>query len=83
MSQIEKQLRNASFEPVGVAPCLFAPPLRAQVLPWAALFWERIGNRLWPAFAGVVIVEAIKQVYAGISVPVKKHAFVPVPSFTW
>ena len=82
VSQIEKQLRAASLEPVGVAPCLFAPPFRARVLPWAALFWERLGNRLWPAFAGVVVVEAIKQVYAGVRVPVKKRAFVPVPSLT-
>ena len=82
VSQIEKQLRAASLEPVGVAPCLFAPPFRARVLPWAALFWERLGNRLWPAFAGVVVVEAIKQVYAGIRVPVKKRAFAPVPSLT-
>ena len=82
VSQIEKQLRAASLEPVGVAPCLFAPPFRARALPWAALFWERLGNRLWPAFAGVVIVEAIKQVYAGVRVPVKKRGFAPVPSLT-
>ncbi len=82
VSQIEKLLREASLDPVGVAPCLFAPPFRARALPWAALAFERIGNRLWPAFSGVVIVEAIKQVYAGIRVPVKKPAFVPVPSLT-
>jgi SAM-dependent methyltransferase len=82
VSQIEKQLRAASFEPAGVAPCLFAPPFRAQVLPWAALFWERVGSRFWPAFAGVVIVEAIKQVYAGVKIPVKKPSFAPVPPLT-
>jgi SAM-dependent methyltransferase len=82
VSQIQKQLREAMLEPVGVAPCLFAPPLRARALPWAALAWERIGSRLWPAFAGIVTVEAIKQVYADIPVPVKKTAFVPVPSLT-
>ena len=82
VSQIEKQLRGASLDPVGVAPCLFAPPFRARALPWAALAWERIGSRLWPAFAGVVIVEAIKQVYADIRVPVKERAFAPVPSLT-
>jgi SAM-dependent methyltransferase len=79
VSQIEKLLREASLEPVGVSPCLFAPPFRARVLPWAALAWERIGNRLWPAFAGVVIVEALKQVYAGIPVSAKKPAFARVP----
>ncbi len=78
--QIERLLRRASLEPVGVTPCLFAPPFRAQALPFAALFWERIGTRFWPAFAGVMIVEAIKQVYAGSRVPVKKPAFVPIPA---
>jgi SAM-dependent methyltransferase len=80
--QIEKLLRQAHLEPAGVTPCLFAPPLRARVLPSAALAWERIGNRLWPAFAGVIVVEAIKQVYAGVRIPVKKPAFAPIPALT-
>jgi hypothetical protein len=79
-TQIERLLRRASLEPVGVTPCLFAPPLRARALPSAALAWERIGIRLWPAFAGVIIVEAIKQVFAGIRVPAKKPAFMPIPA---
>jgi SAM-dependent methyltransferase len=78
--QIERLLRRASLEPAGVTPCLFAPPFRARALPFAALAWERLGTRFWPAFAGVIIVEAIKQVYAGIRVPVKKPAFIPVPA---
>ncbi len=78
--QIEKLLREVLLEPVGVTPCLFAPPLRARALPSAALAWERIGIRLWPAFAGIMIVEAVKQVYAGVRVPVKKPAFVPIPA---
>jgi SAM-dependent methyltransferase len=82
VSQIEKLLRKAQLEPVGFTPCLFAPPFRAKALPSAALAWERIGIRLWPVFAGVMIVEAIKQVYAGVRVPVKKPAFVPVPALT-
>jgi SAM-dependent methyltransferase len=82
VSQIEKLLRQAQLEPAGFTPCLFAPPFRARALPSAALAWERIGIRLWPAFAGVMIVEAIKQVYAGVRVPVKKPAFVPVPALT-
>jgi SAM-dependent methyltransferase len=81
-TQIERLLRQASLEPVGVTPCLFAPPFRANALPSAALAWERIGIRLWPAFAGVIIVEAIKQIFAGIRVPAKKPAFVPIPALT-
>jgi SAM-dependent methyltransferase len=80
VGQIEKLLRKASLDPVGVSPCLFAPPFRARALPWAALAWERVGKALWPAFAGVVIVEAIKLVHAEVRVPAKKPAFAPVPA---
>ena len=68
------------LEPVGVTPCLFAPPFRARALPSAAVVWERVGAGLWPAFSGVLIVEAIKQVYDEVRVVVKKPAFVPLPS---
>ncbi|MGA7324686.1 MAG: methyltransferase domain-containing protein [Rhodomicrobium sp.] len=78
--QIEKALRQESFEPVGAAPCLFAPPFRARVLPSAALAWERVSAALWPAFSGVIVVEAIKQVYAGVRVTAKKRAFAPAPA---
>jgi SAM-dependent methyltransferase len=80
LSQIEALLREAGLEPVGMTPCLFAPPLKARALPFAALAWERVGMALWPAFAGVMIVEAIKQVYAGVRAPAKKRAFAPVPA---
>src|SRR5258706_12298363 len=80
LTQIEKLLRDALLEPVGVTPCLFWPPFRARALPSAALAWERIGVRLWPAFSGVIIVEAIKQVYAAFPVKAKKPVFMPIPA---
>ncbi len=80
VGQIGRLLRDALLEPVGVTPCLFAPPFRARALPSAALVWERVGARLWPAFSGVIIVEAIKQVYAEVRVTVKKPAFAPIPA---
>ena len=80
LTQIEKLLRDALLEPVGVTPCLFWPPFRARALPSAALAWERIGARLWPAFSGVIIVEAIKQVYAALPVKAKKPVFMPIPA---
>jgi SAM-dependent methyltransferase len=78
--QIERLLRETLLEPIGVTPCLFAPPFQAQALRATALPWERLGARLWPAFSGVIIVEAIKQVYAEIRVPAKRPAFVPIPA---
>ncbi|HZV20929.1 MAG TPA: class I SAM-dependent methyltransferase [Hyphomicrobiales bacterium] len=82
LSQIHGLMREAEFEPAGVTPCLFAPPFRARALPSAALAWERIGARFWPAFAGVLIVEAVKHVYAGLKMPAQKPAFVPIPLLT-
>ncbi len=82
VGQIERLLRDALLEPIGVTPCLFAPPFRARALPSAALVWERVGARLWPAFSGVLIVEAIKQVYAEVRVVAKKPVFVPIPALT-
>jgi SAM-dependent methyltransferase len=79
VSQIERLLRGALLEPVGITPCLFLPPFRAQSMPSAAFAWERFGNRLWPAFSGVTIVEALKQVHAGARAPAKKPAFAPIP----
>ncbi len=80
MRQIQKLLRNAMLEPVGVTHCLFAPPFQARALRAAAMPWERAGARLWPAFSGVIIVEAIKQVYAEVRVPAKAPVFAPIPA---
>jgi len=80
LRQIEGLLRDALFEPVGMTPCLFAPPLRARFLPFAASAWERVGAQLWPAFAGVLVVEAVKMAYAEVRVSAKKPAFAPIPA---
>jgi SAM-dependent methyltransferase len=80
LSQLEKFLRQARLEPVGMAQCLFLPPFAFGVFGRAAMAWERVGARIWPAFSGIILVEAIKQVYSGIRVPAKKPAFVPIPA---
>ena len=60
--QIEALVREADLEPVGWTRALHAPPL-----PWAwrwADGFEAVGARLWPPFAGVILVEAVKQTFA-------------------
>ncbi len=76
--QIDKALTQALFTSINMTPCLFIPPLRFRVIGPAALAWERVGSRLWPAFSGVIVVEAVKQVYAPIR-PRKQPAFAPLP----
>lgn len=63
--QIEALLRDCQFEPCGSDEALFMPPTRSRLLLRGARTWEGIGRRLWPAFAGLLFVEAEKQVHRG------------------
>ena len=63
-SQLTELLRDAMFSPSGWANALFVPPMARGFLIRSAAAWERLGLWLWPAFSGVIIVEAVKQVYA-------------------
>lgn len=69
-SQLSQLLRDELFTPVGSDVALFVPPTRSRMVLRSALAWERIGRRFFPAFAGVVMVEAGKQIYAK---PAKKR----------
>ncbi len=60
--QLERLVREAELEPVGWTRALYAPPL-AWSARWAEGF-EQVGARVWPAFAGVILMEAMKQSYA-------------------
>lgn len=62
--QLIKLLREANFTPSGWSSALFVPPIERAFLRRSAAAWERVGIWLWPAFAGVIIVEATKQVFA-------------------
>jgi hypothetical protein len=43
---------------------LFIPPAKGRMIMRSAPAWERIGKRWFPTFAGVLMVEATKQIYA-------------------
>ena len=60
--QLEDLIREADLEPTGWTRALYAPPLQ-WAAPWAEAF-EQAGAWLWRPFAGVILMEAIKQVYA-------------------
>ena len=65
--QLSKILRECMYEPGGWAYALYVPPINRGFLRRSAAAWERIGIWLWQGFAGVLIVEARKQVYATVS----------------
>jgi SAM-dependent methyltransferase len=60
--QLERLVREADLEPVGWTRALYAPPL-TWAWRWAEGF-EQVGARLWPPFAGVILMEAVKQTFA-------------------
>lgn len=63
-SQLSQLLRDELFTPIGSDVALFVPPTARRMVLRSALAWERVGRRFFPAFAGVVLVEAGKQIYA-------------------
>lgn len=80
-AQLERLLADALFTPLDWSTALYLPPLDWRVLLRSALAFERLGARVSPAFAGVIIVEARKEMVApiGTAVPAKRlRDLVPV-----
>jgi SAM-dependent methyltransferase len=73
--QLERLLMDALFTPIDWTAALYMPPInRPWMVRWANLF-ERAGPRLWPGFAGVIIVEARKELMGAIpkGAPVRRQ----------
>ena len=65
-AQLERLLGDALFTPIECTPALYMPPFdRAWLVRWATVF-ERLGAALWPGFAGVIIVEAKKELMGAL-----------------
>ena len=82
MSQLSQLLRDERFTPVGSDTALFIPPARKRMILRSAPAWERIGKRWFPTFAGVVLVEATKQIYAKptlVRAPRRRLVYAPAP----
>lgn len=79
--QLRDLLRNCQFDVVQQDAALYLPPTRAPFVLRSARTWEGIGRRLWPAFAGVLIVEAEKRIYRGVPVEEAKGLRVLKPLF--
>jgi SAM-dependent methyltransferase len=62
--QLSRLLRESMFTPVATDRALYMPPFRTSMLVRSAPAWERAGAALWGSFAGVVVMEAMKQIYA-------------------
>ena len=81
--QLAELLREAELEPSGWTRALYVPPA-GWLAGWAEGF-EQAGSRLWPGFAGLVLMQAVKQTFAvkpkGVRVRarVAKPILVPAP----
>ncbi len=62
--QLASQLREARFSIVSWSQALFFPPVGGKLMLSTAGLWEGIGRRIVPGLGGVILVEAVKQVYA-------------------
>lgn len=62
--QLNGLLEGAMFRAVAWSAALYFPPFRTRFLLRAARAWERAGARVWPGFAGVLMVEAAKDMMA-------------------
>ncbi len=78
--QLSKLLRENMFTPTAWSDALHFPPSRNRFVMRGINAFERLGRRFTPAFAGVVVVEATKQLYQGLPVRQRqsRRVFVPV-----
>ncbi len=67
-SQLRDLLHRADFSPIFWGEALYAPPVDRPFLMRSAPTIERLGGTLGLPFAGVHIVEAIKQVHRPVGV---------------
>ncbi|WP_404380388.1 class I SAM-dependent methyltransferase [Caenispirillum salinarum] len=83
-SQITRLLRDTMFTPLEVGAALYMPPVRWRgALAWARPIEDLLGRWRWPdAFAGVLVVEAAKQIYAAPhhKVAERRRAYAVVPN---
>ena len=80
--QLSKLLRDTLFTPLTTDRALYMPPFRTAMLVRSAPAWERAGSALLQSFAGVVIMEAVKQIYAATPVTQtnRRRQYMPVPN---
>lgn len=80
-AQLRELLQGADFSPLFWGEALFAPPVERRAVMRFAPTIERVGAALGLPFAGVYVVEAIKQVYRPVGVhalpKVRRGAVVP------
>jgi len=60
--QLEALVREAQLSPLGWTRALYIPPI-SGLARWAESV-ESVGAAVWPPFAGVILMEAVKETFA-------------------
>jgi SAM-dependent methyltransferase len=83
-TQLSRVLRDNLFTPIETHPALFVPPVHSRMILSSAPAWEQLGRRAFKTFSGVIMTEAVKQIYATGATPLKKRRrqYLPVPEQT-
>ena len=77
--QLSRLLRDNLFQPSERAAALYMPPMRSSMLLRTAGAWEKLGQSWGNAFAGVVLMEADKQIYAISATPPRRRRPIALP----
>jgi len=78
--QLSRLLRECMFTPVRSYAALYIPPITSRMVLSSASAWERIGRYGLTAFAGVIVVEATKQIYAAqAELKRREQVYMPMP----
>lgn len=81
--QLIRQLQASRFAPEKVDHALFAPPAQWRMILKSAPIWERAGQSFWPAFSGLLIAKATKELLAPIGKKkrvLRPNLAMPVPA---
>lgn len=66
--QLSGLLRDTLFTPIETHRALGMPPVRSAMFVRSAPAWERLAVGPMKSFSGVVVMEAVKQIYGGTPV---------------
>ncbi len=77
--QLSTLLADAMFEPIASARALYAPPSRWSPFVRSAEAFERVGEVVWPALGGLVLMESVKRLYAETAKPGQRVLLAKAP----
>ena len=64
-TQLSMALKTSGFVPLVRSGALYCPPMNKMCSMGMAAGFEKFGETVWPGFSGLVLVEAVKRLYAG------------------